>query len=71
VIFRPLQYLLDLRPVGNIVKLNQTQRRAGNNQAIVVFVADFIKITVKGIQVLSWRIARLAGIDAQQAHINL
>jgi hypothetical protein len=26
VIFRPLQHLFDLRPVGNIVKFNQTQR---------------------------------------------
>jgi hypothetical protein len=57
VIFRPLQHLFDLRPVGNIVKFNQTQRRAGDDQTVKVLVANIVEVAVEVIQVFTWRIA--------------
>lgn len=63
VIFRPLQHLLDLRPVGNIVKFNQSQRGAGDDQAVKVLVANIVEVTVEVIQVFTWRIAGFTRID--------
>ena len=57
VIFCPLQHLFDLRPVGNIVKFNQTERCAGHNQAVEVFTLNVIEVTVKVVQVLRRRVA--------------
>ena len=57
MVFCPLQYLFDLRPVGNIVKFNQTQWRTGYNQAIEVLVSEFIKVTVEVVEEFHWRVA--------------
>ena len=71
VIFRPLQHLFDLRPVSDIIKLHQAQRRAGNYQTVKVLFLNIFKVTVEVIQMLCGRVARFTGIDAQQLNIDL
>ena len=71
VIFRPLQHLFDLRPVSDIIKLHQAQRRAGNNQTVKVLFLNIFKVTVEVVQMLCGRVARFTGIDAQQLNIDL
>ncbi|KJG00822.1 hypothetical protein UA70_22115 [Raoultella planticola] len=71
MIFRPLQHLFDLRPVGNIIKFNQPQRGAGDDQAVKVLVANIVEVTVEVIQVFTWRIAGFTRIDAQKLDIKL
>jgi hypothetical protein len=67
----PIQHLFDLRPVGDIVKFNQTQRRAGHDQSIEVFTLNIIEVAVEVVQMLRRRVTRLTGIDPQQLNINL
>ena len=56
VIFCPLQNLFDLRPVGDIVKFNQAERRAGHDQSVEVFTLNVIEVTVEVVQMLRWRV---------------
>ncbi|BAN97280.1 hypothetical protein E05_25140 [Plautia stali symbiont] len=64
MLFRPVQHPLNLWPVGNIIEINQPQRRTGDNQAVKVIVSDIVEVAVKVVQMLAWRVARLTAVDA-------
>jgi len=59
-----VQHALNLWPVGNIIEINQPQRRAGDNQAVKVIVSDIVEVAVEVVQMLAWRVSRLAAVDA-------
>lgn len=71
MVLGPVDHPFDLRPVGNIAEIDQSQRRTGNDQTIEVLVLDVFKVAVEVVQMLGWRVLRFAAIDTQQLDIDL
>lgn len=56
MILSPIDNPFNLRPIGNIAKINQAQRRSSDDWLIKVLLLNILEITVEIVQVFGRRI---------------
>lgn len=53
---RPFDHPRDLRPVGDITKIDQAQWGTGDDQTIEILLLNLLKIAIEVVQMFAWRI---------------
>ena len=69
--FGPFHDLTQFIPVVHIFKVHQFDGGAGDNEAVILFVANFIKGAVKGEQVVFRCVGGFVGFGLDEVDFNL